>query len=205
MKTYGQCDCCGKTITNVWDYSSEYDNGIKTYCLNCSFRKAYKRLSVEYLKPMIIEERADKMTKKVQIELILRDMENSLSILREAETFEKRENIPGLAKRLEESAKTIVDMYSEENEKSSVLQVDVDFFRKEMEEIKRKTEMIEEVVNCYYPHNKIRNCNERNQYRKHLKELNPESFKSYMMNFYIQRMDDKAAEREEIIKKMNNL
>ncbi len=44
MKTYGKCDCCGKTITNVWDYSSEYDNGIKTYCLNCLFRKAYKRL-----------------------------------------------------------------------------------------------------------------------------------------------------------------
>ena len=35
-KIYGKCDCCGKTITNVWDYSSEYDNGIKTYCLNCS-------------------------------------------------------------------------------------------------------------------------------------------------------------------------
>ena len=25
-KIYGKCDCCGKTITNVWDYLSEYDN-----------------------------------------------------------------------------------------------------------------------------------------------------------------------------------
>jgi hypothetical protein len=112
-KIYGKCDCCGKTITNIWDYSSEYDNGIKTYCFNCSFRNAYKRLSIEYLKPI---GKRDRMTKKVQIELILRDMENSLSILREAETFKKHENIPGLAKRLEESAKTIIDMYSEEKE-----------------------------------------------------------------------------------------
>jgi hypothetical protein len=65
--------------------------------------------------------------------------------------------------------------------------------------------MIREVIDHYYPVNKLRNWGEMKEYRGFLKELNPEAFKSYMMNFYIQRLDDKAGEREKIIEKMNKL
>ena len=74
--------------------------------------------------------------------------------------------------------------------------------KRERERGKRKAEMIDEVTEYFYPRNKIRNWNERSDYRRHLKELSPETFKDFIINFYIQRLDEKAAEREEIIKKM---
>ena len=68
-----------------------------------------------------------------------------------------------------------------------------------------KDEMIHEVLCHYYPDRTSDRSNKEITYKRHLYDLNPESFKSYMMNFYIRRLDDKTAEREEIIKKMKSL
>ena len=66
-------------------------------------------------------------------------------------------------------------------------------------EAKRKAEMIEEVIEYQYPKTKLYYWNERSDQRKFLKELSPEIFKIYMMNFYEKRINDKTAERRKLL------
>lgn len=68
-----------------------------------------------------------------------------------------------------------------------------------------KDEMIDEVIDHYYPDNKPRIFDERKTYRTHLYELSPEGFKSFMMGFYIRRLEDVPAERGDIFKKIKSL
>ena len=84
-----------------------------------------------------------------------------------------------------------------------------EYKKRELEREKRKAEMkdkaIEDVIKYYFPNDKLYRWNERNAKRRELKELSPEAFTEYITSFYVQRINEKNTEREEIIKKMNNL
>ena len=77
--------------------------------------------------------------------------------------------------------------------------------KREREQGKRKTEMIDEVLRYHFPLEGHYTVSEVCIYTEQLRNLSPGRFKDYMINFYNGRLKDKEAEREEIIKKMNNL
>ena len=77
--------------------------------------------------------------------------------------------------------------------------------KKEREQEKIKTEMIDDVLKHHFPLNGHYTASEVCIYAEGLRKLSPESFKTYMINFYTQRFDEKIAEGEEIIKKMKKL
>ena len=153
------------------------------------------------------------MTKDSQERMYLKELKNKLEMFEQTGGYSSyEEGHKELAYELVKSAQKLVDIFREdqaviteesggcEDVPSEGRPMTTDEYKE-----KRKAEMIEEVLKHYYPFKDHCIASEVCIYGQHLRELKPESFKAYMMNFYIQRMDDKAAEREEIIKKMNNL
>ena len=109
--------------------------------------------------------------------------------------------------------KTKYDMPIELKNMSAPPTLKPDFISKIRKYEKKMEEYIYEIDTFYrikiqesqHPKTKLYYWNERNDQRKLLEELSPEIFKISMMNFYEKRINDKTAEREEIIEKMNNL